>query len=97
MIPTARPKTTGVLNTTYTCSGAGSSHISGAVTLAFSGGPGTSSSGDHDVGSWTITPSQGGITWNTGYTGTLSYIAGTLTITAKGLTDTGFAVNGKTD
>ena len=63
--------TTGVFNTTYTCSGAGSSHISGAAALAFSGGPAPALPAI-TMSAWTITPSPGSITWNSGYTGRLA-------------------------
>ena len=41
---------TGVLNSTYTCTGAGCADISGAAALALSGGTGTSTSGNYNAG-----------------------------------------------
>ena len=84
-----------MLDTTYSffCSnGCSSSVITGGPTLTVSGGSGTSTSGNYNVGSWTITPSN--VTVSNGYT--VSYATGTLTVNAKPLTISGFAANNKT-
>ena len=89
------PNTSAVLNTTYSfsCSnGCSSSVLTGGPTLTISGSNGTSTSGNYNAGSWTITPS--GVTVSNG--DSISYVTGTLTVNAKGLTLSGFAASGKT-
>jgi len=86
------PNLSAILGTTYSfsCStGCSSSVITGGggtqPTLALSGGTGMSTSGNYNVGSWTIGGSNA--VASNGYT--VDYVTGTLTVNQKNLTVTG--------
>ena len=79
------PNTAAILGTTYSfsCSdGCSSSVLTGGPTIAISGGTGLSTSGNRNVGSWTI-----GLSGATDSNGDpINYATGALTINAKSLT-----------
>ena len=56
----------------------------------------SSTSGNYNAGTWTLTPSAASGTGVTNYAITYTPNSGTLDIAQKALTDSGFAVNGKT-
>ncbi|MDE3038551.1 MAG: hypothetical protein KGJ21_08910, partial [Pseudomonadota bacterium] len=92
------PSTSGVLNTTYTCSGSGSacSDISGAPTLSISG-VATSTSGNYAYGVWSndILSALGTLAFNAGYTGSFAFADGALTVNKKPATITGVTADNK--
>jgi hypothetical protein len=73
------PNLSGVLGTTYSCTGSGSacSDISGSPALAISGTTGHTTFGNLNNGTYTITVSLGSLSFDSGYTGEFSFVNGT--------------------